>query len=77
MNITGRFTVADRTPDAVIVGLIGSATLDRLTADNIDHIRAFYNMPGSRYELAKTYPDKLKKGPFNGFVLLYRDERGG
>ena len=54
VDIAGRFTIADLTPEYLAVGFIGSAWADSLTPAQLDHVRGFYGMTGKRVEV---WPD--------------------
>ena len=46
VDIAGRFTIADQTPEYLAVGFIGSAWADRLPPAQLNHVRGFYGMTG-------------------------------
>ena len=62
VDIAGRFTIADQTPEYLAVGFIGSAWADRLPPAQLNHVRGFYGMTGKRTEVWPSYPccDKIK-----------------
>ena len=71
-DISGRFTIADITPNYLAVGFIGSAWANSLTQAQIDHVRGFYNMHDKRAEVWREYPSKLNRNHYNDFLIIYR-----
>lgn len=72
VDIAGRFTIADLTPEYLAVGFIGSAWADSLTTAQLDHVRGFYGMTGKRAEVWPSYPVKLNQNHYNDFLIIYR-----
>lgn len=72
VDIAGRFTIADQTPEYLAVGFIGCAWADSLTPAQLDHVRGFYNMTGKRTEVWYAYPVKLNQNHYNDFLIIYR-----
>ncbi len=72
VDIAGRFTIADLTPEYLAVGFIGSAWAASLTPAQLDHVRGFYGMTGKRVEVWPSYPVKLNRSYYNDFLIVYR-----
>lgn len=72
IDISGRFTIADQTPEYLAVGFIGSAWADSLTPAQLDHVRGFYGMTGKRAEIWHKYPVNLNRNHYNDFLIIYR-----
>ena len=72
VDIAGRFTIADLTPEYLAVGFIGSARAEILTPAQLDHVRGFYGMTGKRAEIWHKYPVKLNRNHYNDFLIIYR-----
>lgn len=72
VDIAGRFTIADQTPEYLAVGFIGSARAESLTSAQLDHVRGFYGMTGKRAEVWHSYPVKLNHNHYNDFLIIYR-----
>ena len=75
VDIAGRFTIADQTPEYLAVGFIGSAWADRLPPAQLNHVRGFYGMTGKRTEVWPSYPVKLNRNYLP--VLTRPPENGG
>lgn len=72
VDIAGRFTIADLTPEYLAVGFIGSARAESLTPAQLDHVRGFYGMAGKQAEVWHSYPVKLNRNHYNDFLIIYR-----
>ena len=72
VDIAGRFTIADQTPEYLAVGFIGSAWADRLPPAQLNQVRGFYGMTGKRTEVWPSYPVKLNRNHYNDFLIIYR-----
>lgn len=83
MVISGRFLKASDTTyrdGKVVVGFIGSAYPQTLTTEQIQYIKDFYNMHGSKHEVCQEFPDDIEpmcsamKNLKNGFLILTEDD---
>ena len=72
VDIAGRFTIADQTPEYLAVGFIGSAWADRLPPAQLNHVRGFYGMTGKRTEVWPSYPVKLNRAHMGQSRLFRR-----
>ena len=79
MDIRGKFFRASAYEKGadVLVAFCGNAYPHDLSAENIDHIKAFYDMNGCEHEFLTEWPEHieaaisaLKANCKNGFMLL-------
>ena len=83
MTINGKFGLASATnyrDGVVLVGFLGNAYPQKLTAKQIDYIKGLYNMTGSKHEICTEWPAGVK--PYypaamsnfkNGYILLTKE----
>jgi hypothetical protein len=79
MDISGRFIRVSsfEIGGAVLVAFCGNVYPHDLTPDQIEYIKAFYNMSGCNQEFLNTWPEEItaahpafKKNYQNGYLLL-------
>lgn len=69
MNINGRFTKVNDNP--VVVGFIGNVRAENLTAEQVKHIKGFYNVnPDAAYRIIDNYPVKVNQSIYNNFIIF-------
>ena len=84
MNIAGKFTRVSKTDyhdGAVLVALLGNVYPHDLDAQDIEHIKTFYNMPNdSKTEIYPCWPETIspaypaaKQNYINGFLLIRKE----
>ena len=84
MSIAGKFTRVSKTDyrdGVVMVGLLGNVYPHDLYEEDIDHIKAFYNMPkDSTVEVFNCWPESVvswypaaKRYFINGFLLIRKE----
>ena len=75
MKIAGRFYKIPenqkKIPDnKTVVGFIGKVMPQRLSKDNIKHIKAFYNLSEKSHRFVMDYPVTINQNLYNGFMII-------
>ena len=68
--VAGRFLKVDETDDHVIVGLIGSLWSADLTADQLAHIKGFYQKSFHRHTFLRDYNVSRNASMYNEFIQI-------
>jgi len=68
MDIAGKFTKVSENP--LVIGFIGDVTADKLSQEQIEYIKAFYNASGWQHRMTKDFKTKINQSLYNDFMII-------
>lgn len=68
--VAGRFMKVEETAEHVIIGLLGSLWADDLTANQLNHIKGFYQLSIHRHTFLTDYQAPRKGSMFNDYIRI-------